>query len=380
MGNKSVCILSESLYPTINAASLRMHYIVTAIKTLPLDITVLTATNKPLELNGIKIHALGYLSSRKSNSFFLRLLGEIYFSFRAAYYCLRSKFDIYYISSPSFISALLCGLLLKVFNRKYILEIRDLYPEVYRDAGLLSSNFFLYKTLLFFASIMYKNAFQIVTVTYALGEYLSGFNSKVSIVPNGFPAEMLLHVKNDDSKHQKFTVCIHGNFGVFQNINNLVSLIKISDKHKVDFKIIGYGKDFDKITDGLNGISNVIIYKTLSRDSLYEEISRCHVGLSMRDESFSSQVAFPVRIWEFIGLGLPVISAPANIEGSVFVKNNNIGSAVSLNKHEILSEIEKYIFDPKLLSKKIENLKNISCKFTREKIVSDLILPLFKNL
>ena len=60
-----------------------------------------------------------------------RLLGEAFLGLELSIRLFFTRCDLVVLSSPPYVSVLITGLFLSFFNRSFILDVRDLYPEVF---------------------------------------------------------------------------------------------------------------------------------------------------------------------------------------------------------------------------------------------------------
>jgi hypothetical protein len=102
-------------------------------------------------------------------------------------------------------------------------------------------------------------------------------------------------------------------------------------------------------------------------------LSKCHLGVSIRDSTPLSQKSFPVRVWEYIGLGLPVVVAPDNSEAGFFVSDNGIGSIVALDCDVILNEILRYSYNRETYLAYQSKVFSVRHLYTRERFAKELV-------
>jgi hypothetical protein len=183
---------------------------------------------------------------------------------------------------------------------------------------------------------------------------------------NGFPEKMIdffgiTSLKND------FVVLIHGNFGYFQDVECLINLITLSKNYQIKYRIIGYGAKFPYIKEKLSNFEYVEIYDVLTEDNLYEHFKDCSIGLSIRKQSFLTSLSFPVRVWEYIGACIPIISSPIETEASHLITSLKIGLAANANPIDILDKIIHLKKDPFQIFDMKRRLIKIRPDFTREK-------------
>ena len=63
----------------------------------------------------------------------------------------------------------------------------------------------------------------------------------------------------------------------------------------------------------------------MSFDETMSVIERCHVGLCLRTNDDVSKDAFPVKVWEYLGLGMPSIVTP-HCEAGEFLEQHGCGT------------------------------------------------------
>ena len=169
---------------------------------------------------------------------------------------------------------------------------------------------------------MYRNA-SLVTVTTAarkpatLGA-LRGHDD-VNTVYNGFPRRLR---ERPVARSERFTVAFHGVLGFFQDIDTLATVIRRLSEEQVDTVVVGYGRK-EGIMQDLTA-SGFTFYGQLDFESTIDVVARAHVGLSLRTADRISHEAFPVKVFEYLGLGIPVISTPPN-EGGEFLESTGSG-------------------------------------------------------
>ncbi len=180
---------------------------------------------------------------------------------------------------------------------------------------------------------MYKYASAVTTATDGLKSIIPISVRNVTAIYNGFPSSLISYAA---AKHKKFTVCFHGVMGYFQDIEKLVELIKHPEMHDIDFVVIGYGRksDFFRSLDA----KNCRFLGRLSYNETMQQISICHLGISMRSNNIISRDSFPVKVWEYIGLGIPSLVYPKSEAGD-FLESNNCGIQLSSNNVDDISKI-----------------------------------------
>lgn len=339
MSRKLICYFQET-EPNSSAVAIRAKYFIAAIqKNLRASIRivqVLTATghDNANESDGVEYIRFSGGRSDEGVSAVKRIFAEIFFGIKSLFWLVlnhRNSFLI--VSSPNYLPALFLTLTAKFLRVRYILDIRDVYPEAYAQSGLIGDSSVIYKIFVFASRVMYDNASAIIVATEGLRKSISKAKCEVTTIYNGFPSDLMALKAR---KHKKFTVCFHGVMGYFQDIEKLVELIKHPDLHDVDFVVIGYGRKSDLIQSLKS--QNCRFLGRLSHNETMHQISMCHLGISIRVNNKISQDSFPVKVWEYIGLGIPSIVYPES-EAGEFLSSRNCGVQLSSNKVDDIAEI-----------------------------------------
>lgn len=155
----------------------------------------------------------------------------------------------------------------------------------------------------------------------------------VEVIPNGFDAN-LLHAKDQKKKFDTCTLICHGNLARFQNVELLLTIAR-KCPNDIDFIVAGDGFYEKKVQNE----KKIKYMGRLSYDKVSSIVAKSHIGLSFLKDGFIGDISFPVRIFEYIGAGLPVISIPRNDAGA-FLEENQLG--YQFDTHEV-EEIIKAI-------------------------------------
>lgn len=359
----------QHMPPYPGAASLRGHSIaVNLAKLMSLNgdsLIVYCSSSSPDSIQGASVLTLGVPEVENFLSLKKRLLGELLMGFRAARMMLFTgrKPDLLVISSPGYISALVQCFFATLCRTPYVLEMRDIYPQVYVEAKLLSKNSFIYRMLGFMSKTMYSNAKLVICATKGLAREVVDVAPCVRVehIYNGFPSYFL---ERQNIKHERFTVCFHGILGFFQDIDSLLAVAERLGEFDIDVVVIGYGRKQESFKNC--NLSNVRFLGRLPFASTIEEVARCHIGLCLRVDDEVSKDAFPVKVWEYLGLGMPSIVSPP-CEAGDFLEDNGCGVAVKSGDIDaVVSVVLKARDDYAFFVAMSSNCRNLAGSFTRE--------------
>jgi len=278
---------------------------------------------------------------------------------------LFSSGNIYYITSPSFINCILAFFYCTIFNKPYILDIRDDYPRVYFDSGLIAENGIIGKTLSWIEKKMYQNSYILVAATNGLKTNIKiHYPKKVWLLRNGYSDKTF---KPSTTKYKKFTLVFHGIISKYQDIDLLIQLGQLIDDRNLlmDILVIGQGNQDHKLKGEIP--KSIKYLGPQSYDEIPSIISKAHLGLSFRKTGKISEDSFPVKIYEYIGVLIPIISTPISEAGD-YVSNNKIGYQFDPSqKEDLLNKILEISLDAELYKSLTANLEKIRPQFSREK-------------
>ncbi|MEO7157614.1 MAG: glycosyltransferase [Vicinamibacterales bacterium] len=284
-------------------------------------IEVVTAAGDPKATATLSIQVLPGADVDNAAGKWQRLGGELLLGWRAGRRITRGGPAAALISSPAFLSAMLVTGWCRVKRVPYVLEVRDVYPQVYAHAGLLRETSLAYRLLLALSKSMYRHALRIVAATEGLRSTVAPLAGDVSVscVYNGYPAALL---RLRPAKHERFTLCFHGVLGFFQDVESVYALAQALHPHDIDVVVIGYGRKESVLT--ARAQPNLRFLGRLPFERTMAEAARCHVGLCLRMDDAISRDAFPIKVWEYLGLGMPSIVTPV-CEAGDFIERRGCG-------------------------------------------------------
>lgn len=147
------------------------------------------------------------------------------------------------------------ALILKVIKRKkFIFEVRDLWPEVPIQMGGLK-NKFLQNISLWFAKIIYKNAEHIIALSPNMKEGITKYGispEQISLIPNMskidefFSRKPNIKIANQFNIHnQAFKAVYFGAMGIANGLEYILDAAKIlkdRDENKIEILFLGNGR------------------------------------------------------------------------------------------------------------------------------------------
>jgi glycosyltransferase involved in cell wall biosynthesis len=300
--------------PASSAVALRGSAIVGQLALLArsegeLQISVLTTTPAPAATAGVAVRWLAVPTVEHAAGLHRRVIGEVRIglALMRALRSGRAGCDLLVVSTPSYIAALFVTAVARQRGINYVLDVRDLYPQVYAEAGLLRRRSWVYRLFAAGSRAMYRGAAQVIAATRGLERAIrtEAPTARVSCAYNGYPDAL---AQRSAAKHARFTACFHGVLGFFQDVETLVEVARRVHDAAVDIVVIGSGRKEELLQR--DPPPNLRFLGRMSFDDTIAELERCHVGLCLRLDDGISRDAFPVKVWECLGLGMPALVTP----------------------------------------------------------------------
>ena len=225
---------------------------------------------KNVNIDGVDVHIL---KGVKYSSNIKRIFSMLIFMLRVIFFKFPkdNKPEIIYASSPHLFAALGALILAKKNKAKYILEIRDLWPETWVQMKIIKKNGIIHKFFLKLEKYLYKKADRIIFLGENFNYILSlGIDkNKIYTVSNGVDLEEFDKNMNSPIKLdiEKFNITYTGAVGIANNLDELLDLAKLIDNDAIIFNIVGHGplKEHLKNRVEKEKILNVKFYEPIDK-------------------------------------------------------------------------------------------------------------------
>ena len=368
---KKVIIVSERFFPESEAIAIRMKNIADEfIKNDQFHLKIITATREPDSSNYNTIKTF-FSGSLRTKGIILRFFRECLFGIEVCFRLLFIRYDLVIITSPPFFSGLLASLGVLIKKKKYILDIRDYYPRVIFDLGLLNQGSWIGRSLLYFEKKWYTHADKIFTVNQVIQ---SDIQVKVPkhikntfVMANGFDQHMFTISRE---KYLDFTVVFHANLAKLHNIDLLLKIVRMSEQAvpQVQFMVIGDGPEAYKIKETC--LKNINYLGKVPYGQIPELIKKAHIGLSLLQDNNLTKGLVPVKVYEYIGVGIPIVCAPSIGKNNI-IQQNQLGYSHSVTDVSgIVATIQMLHKNKELYMKTQENIKKSRMNYSRQKMAN----------
>jgi glycosyltransferase involved in cell wall biosynthesis len=282
---------------------------------------------------------------------------------------LKNKKSHIILSSPPYITCLIAAFACRFVKQSYSLDIRDIYPEVYFHQNLIKEKSLLGRLQKYLAAQFYRGSKYIFTVTESLKEIIityTGSSRNIYVIRNGFDIEVF-NSKPVSNGLDPFVCVIHGNLGHMQDIDLVIRVARRIEKlcPQVIFKIAGKGPMQDKLVQS-DVPKNIQFLGEMSYDLIPQFLANSHLGLSFRKEGVIGETAFPVKIFEYIGVGIPILLTPIGEAGQI-IQQSGIGFQFSnCDDDKIVFKIIELVENKEIYQNMLENIKTSRTNFSRQ--------------
>lgn len=395
---KKILIISQNFYPEIGSAGNRMKNIYSLLKERGFNVNVLTADptypnrdfykedffwDEPELNNDNDIDRVKMKKKRYSRKISNRIFYYLEMARKMFFYVIKdnNKYDVVLTTSPAIFVAMV-GLFAKFrYKAKFVLEIRDLWPESLKGVGV-----FAFPPIIgvfrLVEKLLYSQASNIIVNSSGFIEYISSqsekFKRKITYIPNGAREKDITY--NKQAKNE-FKVIYAGNMGLAQDEHILKELVKELNKKNIKLTIISYGLSHENLSGYIreNQYKNVTFIKPTTRKECFKIISEHQVGIVTLVNKDIFKTVLPGRVIDYMTCGVPIVASVSGLSKEV-ISNQNVGF-VSENQEvqELMGHVDTLRNDIELQQEMGNNgRKYVSNHFLWEKNI-DLLVNILNN-
>jgi glycosyltransferase involved in cell wall biosynthesis len=323
------------------------------------NVTILTTSNsikKKIEkknIDGINVVYFKVPYNQKMN-FTYRLFSFFNFMIQSTLYSLfLKKIDLVIATSTPLTVGFPALVLKKIKNIKYIFEVRDLWPEVPIQMGVIKNKIIVMITR-FFEKTIYKNANFVVTLSPGMQNGVIKYIpiEKTVMIPNMakidkfWPRESNINLMQELRLSENTFKVIHfGALGLANGIDKVLDTIELMNNNStVEFIFIGGGSTEQQLQArcGNKGLKNVKFLGSFPMDLTSEIVNLCDVSLVSFKDIPILYTNSPNKLFDSLSAGKPIIVNSAGWTKD-FVIQYNCGLYVNPNKPEELVDGIKYL-------------------------------------
>ena len=300
--------------------------------------------------------------------------------------------DVVVATSPQFFVAA-AGYIVGGFKRrKFVFEVRDLWPDSIEAVGAMSNQSVL-QLLRSIEEFLYRRADKIIAVANSTRDILSKRGvrkSKIYVVPNGADINLFRPGPRQNYIREKygiaaneFVVSYIGTHGMAHGLETVLdAALHFRDNGRIKFLFVGEGAQKEKLMDLAKdyALSNVMFIDQQAKELIpyfYQASDACLVPLI--DQPLFSAV-IPSKMFEIMSCARPIVLSVKG-EACALLNQANAGIAIEPeNSAQLVGAISRIYGDNDMGNSLGSNgRKFVEKYFSREKMALDYIEILSYN-
>jgi len=251
-------------------------------------------------------------------------------------------------SSPQLTAALAALAVATVRRRPFILEVRDVWPHILLEAGMITEAAATYRALKVLERLLYRNADAIVILAQGSATYITDegvASDKLVFVPNGADPDDFKVKESRASLRREFgfdqlTVVYAGAHGPANGLNLVLDAAeKLQSEMEVTFVLVGNGaiKRSLQADAARRGLMNIKFFDPIPKAEIPRIYAACDIGLHcLADMELFKSAVSPNKLYDYMAAGLPVIT---NTSGEVASIVEHAGAGVAVANGDIASGV-----------------------------------------
>ena len=266
--------------------------------------------------------------------------------------------DIVVASSPPIFTALAGLIVAKLKRAKFVLDIRDIWPESAVQMGSIKNGKII-KFLEWLEILLYKNADLITVATPGMVDMVQlkvpGVVLQVEYIPCGvnIPDESSIGAVGvnpfEKEDQDKFCVLYAGLHGHAQKLTTIIEAANVlRDRNDIVFYFVGAGPDKNRVVKYASDLklSNVKFLDPVPREVIrrYYVFAGCGI-VPLQDLKIFKNV-FPSKTFELMSYGVPSIVGVGGEIAKVIEASNAGQSVIPENSEQYALAIDRYASNP----------------------------------
>ncbi len=316
----------------------------------------------------------------------LRTLDYISFMLSALFFGLWEKRpDVIVATSPQFFTSISGWLLSRMRGVPWIFELRDLWPasivavSAMREGALVR---WLERLELF----LYRKADAIVPVTHTFKKDLIRRGvpaNKIHVVLNGVsqdrysPREKNPRLLRELDLEKKFVIGYIGTLGMAHGLDSVLQVAeRLQRNPRFHFLFVGPGSAREGLIKKSRqlGLSNVTFVPSQPKEFMPEYWSLCDLALVHLKNDPVFETVIPSKIFEAMGMGLPILAAIPQGEAASIVEETGAGVAIPPEDPErFVRTLTLLCENPERMQRHARASRDASAGFSREQFANQMI-------
>jgi glycosyltransferase involved in cell wall biosynthesis len=327
-----ILFLTDNFPPEVNAPATRTFEHCREWVKLGAEVTVITCfpnfpggkvysgyQNKIFQkeiIDGIKVIRIWtYISANKG--MIRRSFDYLSFGIVSFFVGLFSSFDIIVATSPQFFTGVSAGMISFLRRKKFIFEVRDLWPESIVGVEVMKENFFIH-FLSWIEKLLYRKAWKIIVVSEGFIPTIVNMGidqKKIYCISNGinknnfYPRKKNKSLLAELNLEDKFIVGYMGTHGMAHKLDFIINCISELKDESIHFLFIGEGAKKEELKKQAAELKlkNITFINNVSREEVSVYLSLLDAGLIHLRVSEAFEKVIPSKIFELAAMQIPML-------------------------------------------------------------------------
>ena len=224
--------------------------------------------------------------------------------------------DLILVSSPQLPAAFTSLLISKILKKPFVVEIRDLWPQVLIDQAGKNKNHPLIKILTWMEKRIYTEAKCVVILAKGIDSYVKERGAKKTIwLPNGpdlshFKFKPVDEKRKDFNINDPFRILYTGAHGEANALDHVIKAANNLQHLPIHFIFLGDGPEKNKLISLGENLSNISFKDPVSKSLMPKIIASSDaILISLKDIPLFKYGVSPNKLYDAYAIGRPVISA-----------------------------------------------------------------------
>jgi glycosyltransferase involved in cell wall biosynthesis len=281
------------------------------------------------EADRVHVHRTPFGKADNTRSLPVRFCFELLFCLLVVGAVVRRRVDVLVGTSPPFLVAATTMLVGWLTGTPYVIDVRDLFPEQLFAYDVVQRDSAFGRGLEWLEAKIYDHALLVVGVTDGLCAHIRERTDRdVVLIRNGIDSLQFTR-EGPAAPGGPLTVLFHGSLARSQNVSLLLEYAQHLKQQGEDtvLRVCGDGPKADRLVSGIreHGLEEVVeYYGHVDFEDIPAHLHQADVGFSPRVDGLVNETAFPVKIYECLACGLPVVVTPKS-EAGRYVEEHEVG-------------------------------------------------------
>lgn len=236
--------------------------------------------------------------------------------------------DVVYASSPHLLAGLAGWAIARLRRAVFVLEVRDLWPQVLIDMGQLSPGSALHRLLTGLETFLYRQAAAVIIMAPDTRGHVRARgvdDDRIFYIPNGSDSADFVPSRPREELRQRYgfdrlTAVYAGAHGPANGLDLLLDAAARSSDVDVDVVLVGSGVEKDRLVARAEDerLSHVRFLPPVPKDEIPDLLAAADIGLHvLADVELFRYGVSPNKVFDYFAAGLPVLTNSPGIVGDL---------------------------------------------------------------